>query len=59
VLFLFFLTGKGATLLTVEQKTPTWFNALLKNQIVSKEVLLLFKKHYLTSNKEERENEKL
>jgi hypothetical protein len=54
----FFVTGKGATSLTVEQKTPTWFNTLLENQKVSKDVLLHFKKHYLTTNKEERENEK-
>jgi hypothetical protein len=38
-------------------KTPSWFNKLLKNQDVSNEVLLHFKKQYLTSIGREKENE--
>jgi len=38
-------------------KTPSWFNELLKNQVVSKEILLHFKKHYLKPIGMEEENE--
>jgi hypothetical protein len=55
VLFLFFVTGKEAFSLTVKQSYPDWLDELLKGQEVSKEVLLHFKEHYLTSNQKESE----
>lgn len=38
-------------------KTPTWFNELLKNQDVSNGILLHFKKHYIKSIGREKEIE--
>jgi hypothetical protein len=56
---LFFVTGKEDLSLTAKEETSPWFNELLKRQDVSKDVLLYFKKHYLTSNDMEVENEEI
>lgn len=39
--------------------TPSWFENAIKNQEVSKEVLMHFKTHYLKTNELEVKNEKL
>ncbi len=60
VLFCFWLGyRKGEVMVKKTHKTPSWFNELLINQVVSKEILLHFKKHYLKPIGMEEENEGL
>lgn len=55
----FFAFGywKGEPMAEKTHKTPPWFSKALENQKVSKEILLHFKKNYLTPKSMEEDNE--
>lgn len=57
--FLFLVTKRGELVTEKARNTPSWFNNALKNQDVSKDVLLHFKKHYLTPSGKEENHEEL